>query len=147
MKKNSSPIMKKILFSCAILAQLLCVSVPAFSDDSGESDPADTLPNSVNGVVWLRTLIPTPEWTQVVIRGEAAQFLYDHMESAERDLIMRPDGTHFRVRISSSFGCAKSEIHTTPLFACVSFIGADGKTANGILDPEMGSVARIGVSN
>ena len=147
MKKKSSPILHKILVPCAILAQLLCVSVPARSDDSGESAPANAVAETIDGVVWIRTELPTPEWTQLVIRGEAAQFLYDHMESAEKDIIMRPDGTHFRVRLSSSFGCAKSEIHSTPLFACVSFINADGKTANGILDPEMGSVARIGVSN
>lgn len=146
MKKIYTHTTAKFFASCVIMAQMAFLSVSARSDD--EDDPANAVPDSVAGSVWIQTVVlPTPEWKQVVIRGDAAKFLYDHLESAEKDLIMRPDGTHFRLRLSSSFGCAKSEIHSRPLFACVSFIRADGKTANGILDPEMGSVARIGVSN
>ncbi len=132
-------------FIIAILAPMLSMASLSLAD--GEGEPPHSAPLFADGSVTVRDFPDNTEWKQITIRGEAAALLFESLRLTPQDSITRRDGTHFIVRLSSSLGCSRSDRHATPMYACVGFIKADGTTANGILDPEMGTVARIGVSN
>ena len=86
-------------------------------------------------------------WKELILRGDAAEFLFMSLSEAPESTQTRHDGTTFIVRSSPAMGCARSDRFVTPHFACVGYVRADGTIASGILDPEFGTVARIGVGN
>ncbi len=133
---------KRLTFALA----LALASVPAVADD-GVPVNFDALPETGMGGADASDFRDDPSWKQIVIRGDAAWFLFVSLSESPEALIERTDGTTFRVRSTPAMGCSRSDLFGSSRFLCVSFVKADGTTRNGVMDPEYGGMTRIGVGN
>lgn len=122
-------------------ALLLLLATSATRADDAEG------PQIFDGHVTSRTFPDAPSYKQIVLRGDAARFLYEAMRSAPESSVERADGSTFLVRHAVGMTCSRSDRFSTPHFACLSFLAADGTMPLGTLDPEYGATARISVGN
>jgi len=103
----------------------------------------------VDGGVYVTAPDALPEWNQMTIRGDAAAALFGMLPASSEQTYSRNDGTTYRARVVQSFACVISELFIRPQYACGMFLSksGDGTTLPAVIDPVIGGVARIGVSN
>ena len=141
---NLSISMKSILVATwAVFACIL--PSPAGSALADGETPHWDEPSSVVTREW-RT---ADGWLITFIRGEAAKKIFEGLDPSLEQLMERHDHrSAYRFREAAAVSCSFSNLFPNrDRWLCAFATKPDGTTAAVVADPEMGQVARIGVSN
>ena len=110
----------------------------ASADDTLVIEPA-------SGMAEVRDDGDSSGWKRTTIYQDPARALFDTLPAASEELLTRDDGSTFVMRQSSALACTASSRYA--LWRCGFYLHVDGRMAPAVIDPDMGSVARIGVGN